>query len=559
MTTNRILTFVLLGLTLGGCTTAARRGDGGPSASLAAKPRVVVTADPELDDSNSLIRYLLYSTDFRTEGLVYASSQFHWKGDGTGKKFSVPNREYFRFGQKLCPCESWRWAPDERFIDDAVDIYERVYPNLRVHHPRLPHARRAAVEDPLGEHRVRRRLLEGHAGLRPHPRSAARRRSRARLPARVGRASTIARALKSIQDRYAAHGRVAGDPREGLAQGDPLALGRPGRHVRQLHPAELARHPHAARGAGRRRRSATARSCSRRAENAPYFSVGLDAGERVEPGAVRRALPRVGRRQADGEGRQVRLLRARRAHHRLAPKLGYVVWLPPRPKGEFLGEGDTFTYFNLIGNGLGAYRDETPGGWGGPLSISFVASKVQASSLFCLTARSSRTEPAPMLCREIRLVQKQVRSFARSRFAHKHSADDSHDARRTIGFPAIPSVVELPSQWVMASASGGANALWLIEWLAEAMDLRPNMRVLDLGCGLAASSVFLRHEFGVQVWPRTCGSVPRTTCSAFGMPTSTMACFRFTRMRGRCRSPRSSSTWSSASIRSSTMGRMTCI
>src|SRR5262245_17787525 len=38
------------------------------------KPRVVVTTDPELDDSNSLIRYLLYSTDFRTEGLIYASS-----------------------------------------------------------------------------------------------------------------------------------------------------------------------------------------------------------------------------------------------------------------------------------------------------------------------------------------------------------------------------------------------------------------------------------------------------------------------------------------------------
>src|ERR1051325_11034180 len=32
------------------------------------------------------------------------------------------------------------------------------------------------------------------------------------------------------------------------------------------------------------------------------------------------------------------------------------------------------------------------------------------------------------------------------------------------------------------------------------MDLRPGMRVLDLGCGRAASSIFLRREFGVQVW-----------------------------------------------------------
>ncbi len=55
-------------------------------------------------------------------------------------------------------------------------------------------------------------------------------------------------------------------------------------------------------------------------------------------------------------------------------------------------------------------------------------------------------------------------------------------------------------EWVIASASGGANALWLAEWLAEALDLRSGMRVLDLGCGLAMSSVFLRREFGVQVW-----------------------------------------------------------
>jgi SAM-dependent methyltransferase len=32
------------------------------------------------------------------------------------------------------------------------------------------------------------------------------------------------------------------------------------------------------------------------------------------------------------------------------------------------------------------------------------------------------------------------------------------------------------------------------------MDLRPGMRVLDLGCGRATSSIFLRREFGVQVW-----------------------------------------------------------
>src|SRR6516225_2777213 len=54
--------------------------------------------------------------------------------------------------------------------------------------------------------------------------------------------------------------------------------------------------------------------------------------------------------------------------------------------------------------------------------------------------------------------------------------------------------------WILASVSGSANPLWLSEWLAEAINFRPGMRVLDLGCGRAASSIFLRREFGVQVW-----------------------------------------------------------
>jgi cyclopropane fatty-acyl-phospholipid synthase-like methyltransferase len=55
-------------------------------------------------------------------------------------------------------------------------------------------------------------------------------------------------------------------------------------------------------------------------------------------------------------------------------------------------------------------------------------------------------------------------------------------------------------EWVMANVSGAANSLWLAEWLTTDMHLRPGMRVLDLGCGRASSSIFLRREFGVQVW-----------------------------------------------------------
>src|SRR3954466_1256952 len=64
----------------------------------------------------------------------------------------------------------------------------------------------------------------------------------------------------------------------------------------------------------------------------------------------------------------------------------------------------------------------------------------------------------------------------------------------------FPRASKYNPDWVIASASGAANALWLTEWLTSALDLQPGMRVLDLGCGRASSSIFLHREFGVEVW-----------------------------------------------------------
>lgn len=64
----------------------------------------------------------------------------------------------------------------------------------------------------------------------------------------------------------------------------------------------------------------------------------------------------------------------------------------------------------------------------------------------------------------------------------------------------FPRSMKYNRDWLLASVSGAANPLWIAEWLAEAMDFRPGMRVLDLGCGRAVSSIFLHLEFGVQIW-----------------------------------------------------------
>ena len=369
MTSLRRCTLALLAAVLTACATTAPRTTRDATTPLVQKPRVVVTTDPELDDSNSLLRYLLYATDFRTEGLVYASSQFHWKGDGTGKKHFVPNREYTRFGLNLCPCESWRWAPDERFIDDAVDVYERVYPNLRVHHAGYPTPAelRAKIrwgnvdfdgdisKDTPGSDLIRDLLLDDD-------------------PAPVyllawGGASTIARALKSIQDR---HSSSAAWPeiRAKVSRKAILSLSgdQDDTYAKYIRPnwPDIRSLPIGQGGVGVGYGAFVFAS----AENAPYFSVDWTRANVSRQGPLG-AHYRVwgdGKQMVKGDvfdyfglsGRTAAELRAQ----------GYVVWLPPRPQGEFLGEGDTFTFFNLLDNGLGAYRDETPGGWAGRVAVN---------------------------------------------------------------------------------------------------------------------------------------------------------------------------------------------
>jgi SAM-dependent methyltransferase len=63
----------------------------------------------------------------------------------------------------------------------------------------------------------------------------------------------------------------------------------------------------------------------------------------------------------------------------------------------------------------------------------------------------------------------------------------------------FPLSAKYDPEWVLQGWMG-PNVLWLTEWLSEGIEVKPGMRVLDLGCGKALSSVFLAQEFGVQVW-----------------------------------------------------------
>jgi SAM-dependent methyltransferase len=69
-------------------------------------------------------------------------------------------------------------------------------------------------------------------------------------------------------------------------------------------------------------------------------------------------------------------------------------------------------------------------------------------------------------------------------------------------------------KWLVESDMG-PNPLWLLEDLAKDLDLRPGMRVLDLGSGKGATSVFLAKEYGAKVWAADLWVPPEDAAATF--------------------------------------------
>jgi hypothetical protein len=75
------------------------------------KPRIIVTSDGEIDDECSIVRFLLYANEFKIEGIVTSSSQYHWYGH--------------------------RWAGNN-WLDPYLEAYSEVYSNLILHDDEYP-------------------------------------------------------------------------------------------------------------------------------------------------------------------------------------------------------------------------------------------------------------------------------------------------------------------------------------------------------------------------------------------------------------------------------------
>lgn len=318
-----------------------------------AKPRVIVTTDPELDDNNSMIRFILHATDFQIDGLVYTSSRFHWRGDGKGTTQFIEGSEYAQLG--LGPQTSWRFSKDERFINNILDAYEKCYDNLKVHDPEYPspeYLKSVTVygncdfegdysENTDGSNLIKTNILDEKPG--PLFLQA------------WGGSGSIAAALRSIEDDYkstpqweAIYKKVcdkivlclSGD--QDNAYNKYIAVNWPDAYVQNVRG-----------GMGSYDNSSYRYLTSPEwtAENMRIGPIGAlvrcwGDGKQMVPGDVMDVI-------GPYKGESVQEL----------AKMGYIMWTRPQPIGTLYGDGDSWCYFNLIGNGLRAWQDPTWGGW----------------------------------------------------------------------------------------------------------------------------------------------------------------------------------------------------
>ena len=320
-------------------------------------PRTIVTCDPELDDNNSMVRFLLHATDFQIDGLVYTSSRFHWLGDGKGTTQFVPGGEYDNMG--LGPQTSWRFNPEERFIDDIIDAYEQCYANLKVHDSRYPTPEylRSVTKwgncifegdysyDTDGSRLIRDNILDD----RPGP----------LFIQAWGGSSSIAAALRSIEEEYKGkpgwdavvrkvNGKVilclSGD--QDNAYNSYIAVNWPDVWVWNAG-AQMGRY--------------TGNPSLTDPEwTARYMTLG--------PIGARVRLWGDGKQMVPGDMTDFIGPSAGKTADEMRAE-GYYVWSNIQPKGTLYSDGDSGCFYMLIDNGLRAWQDPTWGGWGGRWDI----------------------------------------------------------------------------------------------------------------------------------------------------------------------------------------------
>ncbi|MEA1787078.1 DUF1593 domain-containing protein [Arenibacter sp. GZD96] len=161
--------------------------------------RTIVTTDGEIDDVDTFIRYLLYTNEFETQGLVYSSSMWHWKGDGKGTAFTSEMEMTKRiYGEDLTDL---RW-PGTNWIQELLVEYKKVHPNLLLHDKNYPSAEELLALVKVGNIDFEGDMAKPTEGSELIKDKLLDDDNREIFLQAWGGTNTIARALKSIEEAY---------------------------------------------------------------------------------------------------------------------------------------------------------------------------------------------------------------------------------------------------------------------------------------------------------------------------------------------------------------------
>lgn len=147
------------------------------------KARTVITTDGEVDDMNSLIRYLVYANEMDLEGIVLTSSMYHYAGD------------------EEAGIKPFRWTGSD-WLTEMIDAYDEAYPNLTEHadgYPEPDYLREVTKIGNISDAGEMEKVTEGSEFLKELFLDE----DDSDLYVQTwGGTNTTARALKSIQEEY---------------------------------------------------------------------------------------------------------------------------------------------------------------------------------------------------------------------------------------------------------------------------------------------------------------------------------------------------------------------
>lgn len=303
------------------------------------KVRTVITTDGEVDDMNSVIRFMLYANEVDLAGIVLTSSTYHYAGD---EKAGI---------------KPFRWTGTE-WLQDFIGRYEKIYPNLNVHAKGFPKPDYLRSVSKIGNIKNVGEMDEVTEGSEFLKKLFLDNDSRKLYVQTWGGTNTTARALKSIEEQY-------GNTKEWKAIqkkiNDKLVIyiilnqdDSYGKYIAQKWPNikiinDISNFWHFAYAW----KFHTDKVNSLLQGDWMYKNIKAGHGDLLDKYAL----------MGDGNYLKGELDEEQRGTD------SYLEKNPQYKKYDFISEGDSPSFLYLINNGLRSLEDPTYGGWGGRFGV----------------------------------------------------------------------------------------------------------------------------------------------------------------------------------------------